>query len=441
MKNRRILWNVLRHPEKIERDERVEQMELKSYRWSYTSLYYIILFTAIWGRSIPELLNLGMDGGVDSGGFVVTFIYMAVMLLENGRYLYRCYQGFPERTYSDGIGGSMLTFLLNTLVSGFMWMIPAAAFLGFETLWDTAAFWGGAAFYFLLCHVAYYRYAVLMGEEKIPKKKRKSLKALTLSLTVLYFVGVISADLGALCYRASFPYAPATVRLSSQEMEELVELQKGIDQYHNLEYAEYECRYETDAENPAPEYENGMTAHSRYFVTPQKVYTRFFYPEDEEGEEKVYREFYGEYETDKGMLWHESRDGVWVSEKDLAQGEYFGNTQPYTGIQLIDAKEIASVKKTDITEGKHEGCERYTLVYREDKQNVRERSNEPDNQISDSIEEDYVINEYGCLVYYELRETGRLKNSSQRYEEKESIEVLEVKKKEVIQKLENYLAE
>lgn len=432
--NRRILWNVLCHPEKGKPDERMEQLEQKSYRFCYLALYYSILTFPVLGNLFVCLI-----GAEDRYRMAMTGVYLLVILIENGRFLYRCYHGIQEN--SDGVRG-MFTFWMNGLLSGFLWVLIAITFRGFGGWLNRIICWFGIIFYFLLCHLAYYRYALFaeVDGEEVPVKKLQRTKVLFIVLSVIYFAGIIACDTVALWYRAQFPYAPASVKLPKEEQEYLLELQEGIDRYHSLSYVKYECSYETDVEDAEDIYSNSMIGHSYFWVSPDRLYTQILNTSDG----TVCREFYRE-----GMEgWYARYEGRWIPEQAFWEeiGENSGvkpelrQVQPYTGIMEIDPKTVASVTKEKIPEGEDlAGETMYTVTYRESEKNIRERSNFPDNQISESIIEHYVLNVFGTLIQYELEENGRMKDSSKTYQERECITVQSADEKEVCQELETLL--
>lgn len=441
--NRRILWNVLRYPETGKPDERMEQLEQKSYHWAYYVLFYAILLTAILDNPMGSA-----DGSTDFYQMVLTGMYLITMLVENGRFLYRCYHGIQN--YDGKMG--VFQFLFNGLISGFLWLMISISFLGLTDRLNRIIFWSGVLGYFLLCHLAYYRYALFAetdvddeesGKEEMSLvRKQGKIRVLFLVLVTIYFSAVIAGDCAALVYRSQFPYAPASVKLPKEEQELLLELKKGIERYHALPYVKYECRYETDAEEPSPVYSNGMMAHSYYWVSPEQVYTQILNPEDD----TLYQEFYREGMDD----WYARYLETWIPEREFWEEtpEYqmtepeLRQMQPYTGIQEIEPKNVASITKEQIPEEEEFAGETlYTVTYLESEHNIRERSNFPDNQIPSSIIEHYVLNEFGTLIHYELIESGRIKDSSKRYHEKEMITVLSVKQTEICQEIEERIAQ
>lgn len=195
--NSRILWNVLRHPERMEPDERMVQLEERSYRICYWILYYVILVWAVF----PKRSGLFSENG-ELYHMILIGISLIAMLVENGRFLYRCYHGI-QGNKSGGSG--MLNFWMNGLLAGFFWVLLAITVWGLGGWVNRLIYWLGVFSYFLLCHLAYYHYA-LEAEDDDPAllKKTKSVKRLFIILAVIYYVGMIGCDLVALCYRSQF---------------------------------------------------------------------------------------------------------------------------------------------------------------------------------------------------------------------------------------------
>lgn len=165
MKKEWILWNVLRRPEEIKRDERMEQLEWKSYFWCYKALL-AVLFFSVFVKNIADVFIAYKGSSGESFLFLWLWICGGAMVIETGRFLYNCYHGTQE--FSDWNSGKLI-FLSYGIATGFWGCLIFLIAFGIENKWPWLIFLFGTVFYWLLCHLAYLHFALLIQEDTVKR--------------------------------------------------------------------------------------------------------------------------------------------------------------------------------------------------------------------------------------------------------------------------------
>lgn len=433
MKREWILWNVLQKPEDIKRDERMEQIEWKSYFWCYKVLL-VILFLSMIFRNIVDVFIAYENSFVNSSLFVGLWICAGAMVIEGGRFLYNCYHGTQE--FSDWYSGKTI-FLSYGIFTGFWgWLLFVTAF-GIKNGWAWLIWVLGTIFYWLLCHLAYLHFALSIQEdtEKKAIQYGKWFPTVCGLLLVLYYGITCAVTSTAFVREDNFSQNSS---LTEEEIRWLQEIDRGREHFYELESCKMECVYFIDTQEQAPVYQDGSIAHAYYWRIPDYSYTQILnFPTDD----SVYREFYG----DISGQWYGVNEREWIPVEDY--WEAYMNTnpeddtvwamEPYTGILKIDSSEVESVRK----EYKDELCI-YTVQYGDSYKTYGERLKIQDGKGFARAVEQYTLNEFGVLVAYGIEETGVLKETGEAYTEKKEITVWSVNReeneKEVLRQLQQY---
>lgn len=433
MKREWILWNVLQKPEEIRQDERMEQIEWKSYFWCYKALL-VVLFLSTIIRSIVAVFLAYENSSREPFLFVGLWICAGAMVIESGRFLYNCYHGTQE--FSDWYSGKTI-FLSYGIFSGFWgWLLFAMAF-GMKNGCTWLIWPLGTVFYWLLCHLAYLHFAWSIQEEteKWAFWYGKWFPTVCGLLLVLYYgmIGTVSS-----ANIVSHDSVSQNSSLTEEEICWIQEIDKGREHYYDLESCKMECMYFIDTQESAPVYQDGSIAHAYYWTTPDYRYTQILnVPEDD----SVYREFY----EDATGEWYGVLDGEWIPIEDYWEVQMQADPEdasvwamePCTGILEIDFSEVESVKKEY-----QDGVRIYTVQYGDSYKTYGERLNIKDGKGAARAVEQYTLNEYGVLVAYEIEETGVLKETGQPYTERKAFTLWNVKReeneKEILRQIQQY---
>lgn len=418
MSNSRVLWKVLCNPEKVTKDERMDQIEWKGYYWSYKTLI-LLLWALLYFVSLQIRTNSWVEFDAQSVvRFFLITLFGAVLLLENERFLYSCYHGTQE--FADRYRGRTI-FLINGFWSFFYGWLGFTGLLGVKNPWTYVCAAAGMIFYWALCHLAYLRFALVMEDETGEKGRswEEWIGAACGVLLAIYFV-----VLGGIGFKANLDGKYGIVQvltISQEEQQYLTEIQKGTERYYELDSEKMECTHTWEPGQMLPIEEGGI-AHCYYWITPERLFTQIL---DEQDGNSVYREYY----RDEQELWYMERDGVWVGEQELkeeAETELLSYTQPITGLTDIKPQYVDTVTKEE-----RDGQQVYTVTYKNGcKYASRTRFGHLKARKPEKIQERYSVNEYDVLTEYEYTEEGTYQNALKPYSECLAFQVLSVNAKE-----------
>ena len=169
MKKEWILWNALKEPESIIKDERMEQIQWKSYYWCYRTLIRILIFLMIFWPMILDLLKKYLGESLIGEMFFQLLTFGIISVMETGRFLYSCYYGNQE-FYEKG-KGKWNFWSCSLSMGAFPWLM-FFIFCGAKhpLPWVMAVL--GILLAVFLSHLAYLHFALLIDEETGEKGRR-----------------------------------------------------------------------------------------------------------------------------------------------------------------------------------------------------------------------------------------------------------------------------
>lgn len=388
MKRDWILWNVLCSPEQVAADERMEQIKKNGYCWSYRLLILVIGILAFLLRLFSVLTMADGSHGMVPAESLWLVALLGISITELARFLYSCFYGTQE--FFDRTGG-MWCFVCYGVLAGIWALAGAYGFWGLQDYRAWIAFALGALAFWLLCHLAYFHYAMSTEEEKGKRAKMFGITIVLICVLALAGYGIFAGTgITRVFLRNNLVYMK---NLTEEEKEYADAIEKGREGYEELESVKMECFYrDADAEEGAA-FQNGGIAHSFYWITPDMLYTMVLEP----GTDEVYQEFF----RDSEMEWHIAEGKSWISERDYqANGEMpYENTQPYTGILPLQLEAIES-----ITKERRDGQTVYTVEYGPDYETALERIGAVEVSGIVGAMEEYTLNEYGVMTGYVLEE-------------------------------------
>ncbi len=394
MKKKWILWNALKEPESIIKDERMEQIQWKSYYWCYRTLIRILIFLMIFWPMILDLLKKYLGESLIGEMFFQLLTFGIISVMETGRFLYSCYYGNQE-FYEKG-KGKWNFWSCSLSMGAFPWLM-FFIFCGAKhpLPWVMAVL--GILLAVFLSHLAYLHYALLIDEETGEKGRRSEawIPAVCAVILAVYY--------GAIFVTGLLSQIPTSLTKEEQQM--IQEVQRGIDNYHCLENYKMDYTFQTDIESEVID-----LPHANYLVSQGECYTQVLDPENED---TVYREY---YRKDPDTLeWYMADQGKWISEEEWLQAyteewttdmldHTFHNTQPICGLLDVTPKTVEVITK-EYQDGKT--C--YTIIYNNKYKQVAGSLENSDEIKEAKATESYTINEYGVLTEYERIETGTIK--------------------------------
>lgn len=396
MKKEWILWNALKEPESIIKDERMEQIERKSYYWCYRTLIRMLVLILVFWPGILDLSKAYLGENAVQKVLFQFLIFTVISVIETGRFLYSCYYGNQE-FYENGKGKGKGNFFACSLFMGvYAWLIFWISYgAGHPLSWGMGAL--GILLFAALCHLSYLHYAWITDEatEEKGRKSEKWIPAVCIIILALYYISIFMIGF----------QKQAPTSLTKEEQQMIQEVQRGIDNYHYLENYKIDYAFETDIESEVID-----LPHAKYLVSQGECYTQVLDPENED---TVYREY---YRKDPDTLeWYMADQGKWISEEEWLQAyteewttdtidQTFHNTQPICGLLDINPKTVEVITK-EYQDGKT--C--YTIIYNNKYKQVAGSLKNSDEIKEAKATESYTINEYGVLTEYERIETGTIK--------------------------------
>lgn len=423
MKKEWFLWNALKKPELVIRDERMEQIERKSYYWCYRTLIRMLVFILVLWPSILSLSETYLGKNPVQKVFLQLLIFSVISVIETGRFLYSCYYGNQE-FYEHGKGTGKGNFLASSLFMGvYAWLIFWISYgAGHPLPWVMGAL--GIILFAIICHLSYLHYAWLT-EEATEEKGRKSEKwippvciiILTLYYIIIFLIG----------FRNQVPPT-----LTEKDWQMIQEVQRGIDNYQNLANYKIDYSFETDIESEEPD-----IPHANYLVSDGECYTQLLDPKNKN---TVYREYYRK--DPETLEWYMADQGKWISEQEWRQSQNeewatdiidqpFQITQPICGLRDISPKTIAAITKEN-----QNGNTCYTIIYNNKYNGISGSLNKKEIKQA-SITERYTINEYGTLIKYDHTETGNLKATGESRTMRRSFTILSANKETIQSELQS----
>lgn len=396
MKKDWILWNVLQKPEKITADERMEQIEWKSYYWCYKAMQLVLWISLCFWPFFRSMLWQRGSANPEPGSWNILILTVLVSI-ESGRFLYNCYHGNQE-FYDRNRGRT--NFLSLGILTGFLTCSIFWLACGIRHPLPWVMFLAGTLFYWGLCHLAYLHYALISDEaaEERGRKWEAWIPGVCGGLLALYFL-----FLGVFSSRTIF-LADELLNASLEETEQawLREIEQGKESYEYLESCKIEYRFQTTPETEDPVNEYGDMAHAIHWMTEDRMYTQILNPDNNDA---VYEEYY----CDKGESWNKAIEGRWVCEDDWrenslrqgAEAEEWWSYYPYTGIPPINPKAVISIQK------ERQGQEvSYTVSYTEAYVPYGTTLHDRTDAENISVTVRYILNNYGVLTGYECSETA-----------------------------------
>lgn len=427
MKKDWILWNALQKPEKITADERMEQIEWKSYYWCYKAMLQILwIMLCIW----PFLRGILLEQKRTSTGAWNILILIMVISIEAGRFLYNCYYGNQE--FYDRNSGKSNFLLIGLLTGGTTWIV-FWFFYGVKHPLPWVMLTAGSLFYWGLCHLAYLHFALLSDEDTEEKGRKSESWIPGVCGVLLAFYFLFLEILGfQFVFRAE---DLANASLGETEKEWIREIEHGKEAYEYLESCKIEYRFQTTPESENLVNENGDMAHALHWITPDSIYTQVL---DSGSSDTVCEEYY----FGENGMWNKAIEGRWVSEDDWREindkagiePQEWWAYYPYTGIPPVNPRAVISIEK------ERQGQEvSYTVHYTEDYKPWGTTLHDQADVENISVTVRYILNNYRVLTGYECTETGTDAGTGEELVNHRSFRILNVDSVENQQEIESLI--
>ena len=435
MKEERILWKALCSPEQITADERMEQLEFKGYYWGYHALLFLVYVSAL----LIGQCHVWMESDAMRSFFSLILLFGTLILVENGRFLYSCYHGIQEfsdpRLKKNGRG--KVTFFSAGITAGVWGTLNLGFLFGWKHPLPWIASAAGCFFYWLLCHLAYFHYA-LVSEREEPLKGRAGKTALICGLGLVLYVAVplVLGIQGAGYYAGNGVFWGEEKNTAAKETRELwEEIEKGRQRFGELDNRKTESAYFTDLKEGPEIYEfpdGRVTARALHWYTSGGIsYERLLGPED--SGQSLWEMYWDGEEA------YVAAEDTWMTERDYLNAKenteaFLWNGPPGTMGQdpMLIADIAREFRGTDTF---------YTVRYKEDCGISFWGTGSEDGRRPKQATEHYTLNEFGILVSYDCEIRGLQKDGQTPYVERSSQKLLSASQKEIEAEVQSLLAQ
>ncbi len=424
MRDERILWKALCNPEQITSDERMEQLEFKGYYWGYYALLFLVyVVTMLIGQ-----VGVWMESGAMRSFFSLILLLGVLILVENGRFLYNCYHGIQELTDPrlKRRGRGKVSFFGAGISAGIWGVLNLGFLFGWKHPIPWISFAAGCFFYWLLCHLAYYHYALEMEDEKPLKGISDKIPLICGLGFAFYVIALLVLGMwGAGYYTRNEAFWGAKGDTASEEIQELWgEIEKGQQRFGELDSRKTEYAYFTDLKDGPDVYDfpSGLVAaRSLHWYTPGGIsYERLLGSENPE----ILWEFY--WDGDEAYV---AVEDTWMPEREYLVKEEITEEAQWQGPPATMGQDPLLIE--DITREFRGQNTFYTVRYRKDCGISFFGTETEDGRKPEQVTEHYTLNEFGVLTAYDCEIRGLQGDGQTPYVERSSRQLLSAGQKEV----------